>query len=345
MSEVVRRRCRDHVGDERGLRTALLEDLRTLVPFDFHVWLLVDPESEVGTAPLASVPDALTADLAAVIRNRYLTRLGRWDEIDDVASLDQAAAGRRDESRFHREVLAPNDIGDVASVAFRDVHGCWGFLELWRRADAPSFSDGELGRLADAAGPITTALRVCQARSFDEPGPLELPPGPAVLFLAPDLQVVGSTPSTDAHLRALLPTDGGKRPVPAGAFNVAAALVAHEAGEFPHPPRARTRPAGGTWLTFSAARVDGNRAPDERDIAVAITASTPAERRALYVRAHGLTPREREVVDRLADGRDTSAIADALFVSEHTVQDHLKSVFAKTGARNRRTLLARANGR
>ncbi len=34
-----------------------------------------------------------------------------------------------------------------------------------------------------------------------------------------------------------------------------------------------------------------------------------------------------------------------MFVSEHTVQDHLKSIFDKTGARNRRTLLARVNGR
>jgi DNA-binding CsgD family transcriptional regulator len=34
-----------------------------------------------------------------------------------------------------------------------------------------------------------------------------------------------------------------------------------------------------------------------------------------------------------------------MFLSEHTVQDHLKSVFAKTAAHNRRTLLARALGR
>jgi DNA-binding CsgD family transcriptional regulator len=34
-----------------------------------------------------------------------------------------------------------------------------------------------------------------------------------------------------------------------------------------------------------------------------------------------------------------------LFLSENTVQDHLKSIFAKTGTRNRRTLLARLAGR
>lgn len=33
-----------------------------------------------------------------------------------------------------------------------------------------------------------------------------------------------------------------------------------------------------------------------------------------------------------------------MFVSEHTGQDHLKSVFAKTATKNRRMLLARALG-
>jgi DNA-binding CsgD family transcriptional regulator len=33
-----------------------------------------------------------------------------------------------------------------------------------------------------------------------------------------------------------------------------------------------------------------------------------------------------------------------MFVSEHTVQDHFKSIFTKTATRNRRALLARALG-
>ena len=46
----------------------------------------------------------------------------------------------------------------------------------------------------------------------------------------------------------------------------------------------------------------------------------------------------------LAEGADTKKVAAQMFVSEHTVQDHLKSVFRKTGTHNRRTLLSHAVG-
>ena len=46
----------------------------------------------------------------------------------------------------------------------------------------------------------------------------------------------------------------------------------------------------------------------------------------------------------LVIGADTHRIAEQMFLSENTVQDHLKSIFVKTATRNRRTLLARAVG-
>lgn len=82
----------------------------------------------------------------------------------------------------------------------------------------------------------------------------------------------------------------------------------------------------------------------ERGIAVTIEETSPPERVALFARAFGFSPRENELLGHLASGTDTRELAHRMFLSEHTVQDHLKSIFAKTSARNRRTLLARALG-
>jgi DNA-binding CsgD family transcriptional regulator len=82
----------------------------------------------------------------------------------------------------------------------------------------------------------------------------------------------------------------------------------------------------------------------ERDIAVTIEETSPPERVALFARAFGLSARENELPGHLVSGTDTRELARRMFLSEHTVQDHLKSTFAKTSVRNRRTLLSRALG-
>jgi DNA-binding NarL/FixJ family response regulator len=57
----------------------------------------------------------------------------------------------------------------------------------------------------------------------------------------------------------------------------------------------------------------------------------------------GLTPREREVLELMAQGRSNAAIAEAMVISSGAVEKHVASIFAKLGlpsseADNRRVL-------
>jgi DNA-binding CsgD family transcriptional regulator len=64
----------------------------------------------------------------------------------------------------------------------------------------------------------------------------------------------------------------------------------------------------------------------------------------MFVRSHGLTAREADVLRHLTGGCDTRAVAHVMSISELTVQDHLKSVFLKTGTSSRGELLAKCLG-
>ena len=64
----------------------------------------------------------------------------------------------------------------------------------------------------------------------------------------------------------------------------------------------------------------------------------------MFTRAFAFTPRETELLHHLVVGLDTREIAARMALSDHTVQDHLKAIFDKTTATNRRALVAMALG-
>jgi two-component system response regulator DegU len=55
-----------------------------------------------------------------------------------------------------------------------------------------------------------------------------------------------------------------------------------------------------------------------------------------------LTPREVEVLELLARGLDNSGIAQALYLSQHTVKNHVSSILIKLQVENRIQAAVRA---
>jgi DNA-binding NarL/FixJ family response regulator len=60
-----------------------------------------------------------------------------------------------------------------------------------------------------------------------------------------------------------------------------------------------------------------------------VVAQLVGRRRAGHDPLEGLTEREREVLALMAEGRSNKAIADRLFITEHTVEKHVQNIFAK----------------
>jgi DNA-binding NarL/FixJ family response regulator len=336
--------------DDRELRRQVLAILGEVIDFDAYVWLLTDPLTTVGTAPLADVP--CISELPALIKAKYATTVNRWTALARQASraglLTEAVDGDLGRSRVWREILVRYGIGDMASVVFADQYGCWGFLDLWRVSAREAFDAGDAELMASLAAPVATALRQCQARTFAGHAAAHMhDAGAVVLTLDEDLLITSRTSASKAWLDVLLPPEPDQRAIPASVYNVAAQLLAAEEGVDAHPAFARTHLADGFWLTLRAARLAADQTHAHTGgpaLVVTIEETSAADRRDVFSRAFGFTPRENELLTLLATGSDTRAMARHMSLSEFTVQDHLKSIFAKTGARDRVTLLSRALG-
>jgi DNA-binding CsgD family transcriptional regulator len=101
---------------------------------------------------------------------------------------------------------------------------------------------------------------------------------------------------------------------------------------------ARVLTRSGTWVVLHGAALQSGM---DRRVAVIVEPAHPARITSLLMAAYGLSDRERDVTRLVLQGFSTTEIADDLVVSPHTVQQHLKSVFDKTGVRSRRELVGR----
>ena len=315
--------------DARTLRVEALASLQQALDFEWYVWMLTDPRTAVGVDPVALVPDL--DDLPRLIRLKYTTTVNRWTGLHGARAL----GGDRTRSPLWREAQRGVGVEDVASVAFRDAHGCWGFLDLWSRR---AFEAPDLALLSDLAPHLTAALRARRAATF-----AQVPAGPAVsgaavLILDDGLRVVGRTAASAAWEELLLPRPDGAA-VPAAAYNVAAQQLAREQGIDDGEALGRTHVADGQWLTLRASRV----APD-RQLAVTVEPASAHDRLDVFARAWALSPRETEVLEHLCRGAASAEIAGRMHLSPYTVQDHLTSVFDRTGVRSRRDLVSRVLG-
>jgi DNA-binding CsgD family transcriptional regulator len=102
---------------------------------------------------------------------------------------------------------------------------------------------------------------------------------------------------------------------------------------------AATFAAAGIWLGLRMTRrkIVAVEVPVEVrvEVPVPVPAGGPFVRNTAKVEELGLTPRELEVLQLIAEGLSNKEMAERLFVSENTVKTHTSRVFDKLGASRR----------
>jgi DNA-binding CsgD family transcriptional regulator len=317
---------------------AVTRILGRAVPFDGVCLLTVDPATLLPTGEI--VEDGLPA--AAMIRlteielrepdfNKF-TALARADQ--PTASLSGATAGDLDRSLRQRELRRPSGFADELRAVLSGTTGTWGALTLLREARSPHFTPAEVRFVASLAGALADGLRRAALIGDAVDGGGD---DTGLLVLGADGTVEMANPAAGRWLDELGAGDRPGRHLPLAVRATASrARAAADGGN--GLARARIRTPAGRWVVVRGSLLgDG---PGSR-VAVLLEAARPPELAPLIADAYGFTERERLVTELVARGFPTSEIAGRLHLSAYTVQDHLKSIFEKSGTGSRGDLVAR----
>lgn len=314
-----------------ALFTAVQAALAPDMPADRWCAMTLDPATAIPTGGLHEhglsahlAPRLLELEFAGGDVN-LLADLARSRQ--PVATLSSATEGSTGNSTRYREVLQPDGLQHEVRAVFRDSHGPWAALILFRGGDVRDFDGGDVSLLSAISEPVTHALRRILLLAEMETQHGNEAPGLLMLEGEGTLHIAHASASAREWLAQV--EDGSTSHLPYALYSLA--QRARGAGH----AVARIRTRAGRWLTAHAeSAADGG-------ISLILQPSRPHEIAQVLAAAYGLTPRESEVARLVAAGCGNAEIAKLLFVSRYTVEDHLKNSYGKLGVGSRAELVSR----
>jgi DNA-binding CsgD family transcriptional regulator/GAF domain-containing protein len=333
--------------DPTTLRRRVTERMRRAVPYEAYAAFTMDPSNGLITHALQTIGNdsGLRAYLERVYFEEDVLEFD-WMARNRLPAglLSEATRGKLEQAPRYRELVGPLGYGYELRGAFSTGPQLWGGLALWREKGRPDFAAREIAFVRRVAPHIAAGLRAAtlqQELRDDQIGD----DAAGVLVLDGWGNVVQHNSAAERRLQELGDLGAGWRegeglPAPVwtvlGALKMALSPVADR--ELNSSPYLRVRARSGRWLTLQASRTEPiHQRPAES--VVVIAPAGPKDVLRLSAIGYGLSPREQEVVDMVVRGASTKRIAQALYISEHTVKDHLKNIFGKVSVRGRRALV------
>ncbi|MFC9245688.1 LuxR C-terminal-related transcriptional regulator [Streptomyces sp. NPDC057136] len=334
--------------DTREFFSRTSAELRRLMPFDSAVWAATDPETGLITAPMLVENLGSGEGCAEYWESELLEE--NVLPFRDLARATVPAAGLRAatgdlparSARFRR-LLGSQGVDDELRAVLRVGYRPWAVVSLFRMRGGAPFGPAETTLLAGLSGPLASRLRRF-ARPSASAGGTDAP-APGLVLFDPSGEPTSINEEARQHLSQLpegpsIPSQLGLRlPIWVVATALQAQAIARGRDRADRA-RVRIRTVGGRWLTCHASCLSGP-AGRPGPVALVIEPAAAADRAVLIAEAYGLTPRELEITQLITRGLPTTEIAATLFISPHTVRDHVKTVFGKTEVSSRGELVAR----
>lgn len=314
----------------------LLPRLRRAVPFDAAFWSTVDPATLLFTQPRQQEIPAST--IPYFVNNEFIDDdVNKWTTLArdrvGVRTLVEATAGAPDTSPRYRDIFRPMGLGDELRAVFRSGGVCWGFMCVHRQAGV-AFSREEVLFVQGIAPHVGEGIRaghLIASLETSSPGS-----EPGLVVLAPHGAVLSMTEAGERWLAELGHPDLERTGLPLELRALATTLQRDDAARS-ELPRLHVRTRAGRWAVLHASRLQVQGA---EAIAVIIDEPSPGDIAPILMAAYGLTKQEQTLTALVCRGASTREIAVGLRITANTVQDHLKSIFDKTGVRSRRELVA-----
>jgi len=299
-----------------------------VVPHEGYCLIGFDPISGLRTFQTAR--NTLVGDPRRLVHNETVEHdLHRFTDLarrgTPVGTLGGGGPGEARSPRLH-EIIAEQGFSRELRLALRSGTTLWGALVLMREHGRPPFSDEEVEATATIAQPLTRAVKRISIRPRGQVPP-PLPPGVAIV--GPDGAAEAISPQAAAWFSDFH-SDGEL--LPYVVLQAAVGARNEHGGQSDHLARIRTR--SGRWLCLAACLLDGGR------VAVVVQPATTDQLMPALAAWHELTPRQLDVLHLLFEAHSIKQIARRLGLSPHTVEDHLKTLYRKTGTNSQQELIA-----
>jgi DNA-binding CsgD family transcriptional regulator len=325
-----------------ALRARVFARLRRAVPFDAAFWTTVDPATLLFTGPhQEEIPPGT---IPYFVQNEFIDDdVNKWTALaadrTGVRTMAEATAGTMESSPRYRDIFRALGLGDELRAVLRAGDACWGYICLHRAAGA-DFSSQEVRYVRRLAPHLAEAIRAGLLASLVEPTHPDLAApvadAPGLVLMAPDGSFISTTAAGERWLGELGHVRPERDRLPMEFLALAATLRRPDTAEAALP-RLRIRTRTGRWAALHASRLSTEGSPA---IAVIIEEPSPAEIAPVLMMAYGLSKQEQVITTLVCRGLSTREISGRLYITVNTVQDHLKSIFDKTGVRSRRELVA-----